>query len=202
MDAQVLLIIGVVVVVAGLMVVWQQRQGVVKRPSASNEFNEGEGWLNALAEGEKGASAAKEQLPDWLRSKEDVGAKRPLAGDEQEMVERLHKNLQAHAPHLNLAQTEQILAEIKNGRKINAIKLYREITNSGLKEAKDAIDAIEQGNIRISPVVSSVDVEQRIQQELKAGRKINAVKLYRETYKVGLKEAKDAVDAMERQLGL
>ena len=32
------------------------------------------------------------------------------------------------------------------------------------------------------------------------GRKINAIKLYRELYGVGLKEAKDAVDAMERKL--
>src|SRR5579859_4805950 len=37
-----------------------------------------------------------------------------------------------------------------------------------------------------------------IQAELQAGNKIMAIKLYRERYNVGLKEAKDAIDAMER----
>lgn len=37
-----------------------------------------------------------------------------------------------------------------------------------------------------------------IQREIQAGRKINAIKIYRETFGVGLKEAKDAVEALER----
>jgi ribosomal protein L7/L12 len=35
---------------------------------------------------------------------------------------------------------------------------------------------------------------------LLAGNKILAIKLYRETFNVGLKEAKDAIDAMEREM--
>ncbi|MFI5274614.1 MAG: hypothetical protein ACHQ4H_16400 [Ktedonobacterales bacterium] len=35
---------------------------------------------------------------------------------------------------------------------------------------------------------------------LRAGQKINAIKLYREQRHVGLKEAKDAVDSLEREL--
>jgi ribosomal protein L7/L12 len=77
-----------------------------------------------------------------------------------------------------------------------------------LKEAKEAVEAIERGQ---RPTRSSYhgmatnqpvgDVLTQIEQELREGRKINAVKLYRETYGVGLKEAKDAVDEMQRNLG-
>jgi len=41
-----------------------------------------------------------------------------------------------------------------------------------------------------------------IQREIQAGRKIYAIKLFRETFGTGLKEAKDAVDAMERGEGI
>ena len=37
-----------------------------------------------------------------------------------------------------------------------------------------------------------------IQQLIQSGKKINAIKVFRETFKTGLKEAKDAVEAMER----
>lgn len=37
-----------------------------------------------------------------------------------------------------------------------------------------------------------------IQQEIQRGNKINAIKIFRETFGTGLKEAKDAVEAMER----
>jgi ribosomal protein L7/L12 len=33
---------------------------------------------------------------------------------------------------------------------------------------------------------------------IRAGQKIDAIKIYREIYRVGLKEAKDAVDGLER----
>ncbi|HEY4384226.1 MAG TPA: ribosomal protein L7/L12 [Ktedonobacteraceae bacterium] len=39
-----------------------------------------------------------------------------------------------------------------------------------------------------------------IREELLAGNKIKAIKLYRELYGVGLKEAKDAVDSMQVNL--
>jgi ribosomal protein L7/L12 len=34
---------------------------------------------------------------------------------------------------------------VRRGKKIEAIKRYRELTHCGLKEAKDAIDAMETG---------------------------------------------------------
>ncbi len=38
---------------------------------------------------------------------------------------------------------EGILAQVKLGNKIEAIKLYRELHNVGLRESKEAIDAME-----------------------------------------------------------
>lgn len=40
-----------------------------------------------------------------------------------------------------------ILNEVRGGRKIQAIKEYRELMGCGLKEAKDAIEAIERGDL-------------------------------------------------------
>jgi large subunit ribosomal protein L7/L12 len=39
--------------------------------------------------------------------------------------------------------TQQLTALIRGGRKIEAIKLYRSQTGVGLREAKDAVDAME-----------------------------------------------------------
>ena len=41
-------------------------------------------------------------------------------------------------------QRQAINAEIFGGQKISAIKLYREATGAGLKEAKDAVEEIEK----------------------------------------------------------
>lgn len=38
----------------------------------------------------------------------------------------------------------QVQAMIMSGRKIEAIKLYREMTDVGLKEAKDAVEVLER----------------------------------------------------------
>jgi len=95
------------------------------------------------------------------------------------------------------------------GQIINAIKLIREQTNWGLKEAKDFVDALELGrplpvkpNLPDYPRPSKTSYGTpdwtRIRQELTAGRKIEAIKIYRQQTRVGLKEAKDAVEMFER----
>lgn len=51
--------------------------------------------------------------------------------------------LQYHeAPH-SAAQTEAF-KWLRQGNKIEAIKAYREVTGLGLKEAKDAVDALQR----------------------------------------------------------
>lgn len=83
-----------------------------------------------------------------------------------------------------------------NGKKIEAIKLYRERTGAGLAEAKEAVEAFEQGQSLPKTEAPGSDVDREIVSLLEQGKKIQAVKLYRERTGVGLKEAKDAVDAI------
>jgi ribosomal protein L7/L12 len=108
------------------------------------------------------------------------------------------------------ARIAEILQLSRSGRKIEAIKLFRQTFGVGLKQAKDAVEALEAGqSLDVSqfppqsPRASSdkamrlVDVREHV----RAGRKIEAIKLYREIYGVGLKEAKDAVEAMSPGAG-
>jgi ribosomal protein L7/L12 len=43
------------------------------------------------------------------------------------------------------AEDPRLIAAIEDGHQIQAVKLYRELTGVGLKEAKDAVDSISAG---------------------------------------------------------
>jgi hypothetical protein len=47
------------------------------------------------------------------------------------------------APEPTKEQISQLSEALFRGRKIEAIKIYKEATGLGLKEAKDAVDALE-----------------------------------------------------------
>ena len=47
-------------------------------------------------------------------------------------------------PNANPINSPQILAALRSGNKIEAIKIYRELTDVGLAEAKDAIEKAER----------------------------------------------------------
>jgi ribosomal protein L7/L12 len=102
------------------------------------------------------------------------------------------------------AHVAELLAR---GNKIEAIKLVRQHTGLGLKEAKDYVERLP-GAPRLAelPTVvapaspapaGSIDDEARA--ILARGNKIEAIKLVREHTGLGLKEAKDYVDALERR---
>lgn len=83
---------------------------------------------------------------------------------------------------------------IRAGKKIDAIKLYGERNGVGLAEAKAAVETLAAGG---TPDVSASPAENNDVLELmRGGKKIQAIKVYRERYHVGLKEAKDAVEAL------
>lgn len=105
----------------------------------------------------------------------------------------------------------QIKDLIAQGRKIEAIKIYRETFGTSLADAKQAVEDLESRTkyaIRDFPNQSAPqnltasrgsDAQLGlIKSELRRGNKINAIKIFRETFNTGLKEAKDAVDAIER----
>jgi len=107
-------------------------------------------------------------------------------------------------PSLTPDQVQQIHEFIHNQQLIFAIKVYREATGVGLAEAKEAVEAMARGEA-IKPPPGTLDydnpiLEARIKSLLAKKQKINAVKIYREEYGVGLKEAKDAVDRIERTM--
>ena len=123
--------------------------------------------------GEKQADAAPEPQPaDWS-----------AAGGE---IEELRRNVQA---------------VLQSAGKIAAIKLYRERTATGLAEAKSAVEAIERQS-PAPPAPMEGDLEQRVLALLQGGKKIEAIRIYREQTSVGLKEAKDAVEALARKHGI
>lgn len=131
-----------------------------------------------------------------------------------------------HAPHgvqmnfggAGLLDQARKLKEIKqlalSGSAIYAIKLYRETFGGDLLEAKTAVDNIIDGKPVVFTSVQTFTVPNafggigaavgqalelaQIQAEIQRGNKINAIKLYRETFGGGLAEAKTAVEAMER----
>ncbi|MGE0605955.1 MAG: hypothetical protein AB7O62_02435 [Pirellulales bacterium] len=102
---------------------------------------------------------------------------------------------------------ERIVAALADGRKIEAVKLYREATGRGLKESKDAVEAIERGQNPPAAWIGPTDtldpeLQQRMVDELTAGRKIEAIKIYRQARHCGLKEAKEAVEQFAKARGL
>lgn len=90
------------------------------------------------------------------------------------------------------------------GNKIEAIKAVREHTGLGLKEAKDYVEAIPNV-VPLSQLARPPEAIERadtdtMRQEATAlvaqGKPIEAIKLVRERTGLGLKEAKDYVDAL------
>ena len=101
-----------------------------------------------------------------------------------------------------LVNEEAIRDQLRSGNKIRAIKLYREQTGVGLKEAKHAVEMMEQErqHAMVSEMAQMYRGDDAIEYMLIAGNKINAIKLYRQRKGVGLKEAKHAIDRMALEL--
>ncbi len=113
---------------------------------------------------------------------------------------------------LTSAQKEELLGLIHHGQKIVAVKRYREITGVGLQEALYAMTRLAEveasgGGTRTEASVhlpSSPAIEPKRLKEaeaaamdaLRAGNVMEATKRYRQHTRVGLKEAKDAIDVL------
>lgn len=109
---------------------------------------------------------------------------------------------------------QAVLDALQRGEVIKAIKLLRTATGLGLKEAKDIVDAYERG--RVVEVTSAPPASQafgaatqtagatpeNVIAALRRGSKIEAIALMRQQTGLGLREAKEAVDAMEQRFGI
>lgn len=94
------------------------------------------------------------------------------------------------------AEAMQFLAK-KN--KIGAVKRIRELTNWGLKEAKEYVDTIQNRelyNLSSSEMISEETLAFEARQWMQRKNKIMAIKRVRELTGWGLKEAKDFVDKL------
>lgn len=91
-----------------------------------------------------------------------------------------------------------VLQALSRGRTIDAIKLLRASTGLGLQEAKEAIDAHVAGHpVRLPAGYVPGSLPPTVAEALQAGNKIEAIRRMRELTGLGLKESKDAVDALE-----
>lgn len=118
----------------------------------------------------------------------------------------------ASAPRIETPVTPDAAAEVDRllaaGRKIEAIKVYRDATGARLADAKDRIDRWAPGTTAV-PIVPAAppaqdpasfraslpaSVAAEIDSLVADGRPIEAIKLLRETSALGLGEAKRVID--------
>lgn len=97
----------------------------------------------------------------------------------------------------------EVQALLARGNKIAAVKLVREAYVLSLGEAKALVEAIERGEGVALPDAAvptpTLDLEAEIVGLLAANRKIEAIKRTRAVLGLGLAEAKDHVEAIERE---
>lgn len=98
---------------------------------------------------------------------------------------------------------QEIQQLLENGRKIEAVKRYREVTGVGLAEARNAVESLEQGGaLPGSRQLSGSSVAEDVMSLLGRGQKIEAIKLYRTQTGSSLKEAKAAVEEIAEKNGM
>lgn len=97
-------------------------------------------------------------------------------------------------------------AALRAGKKIEAIKIVRERLGIGLKEAKELVERVgDAGPIGSRDAISTssesaphpTSLPPEAYEALRAGNKIEAIKIVRDRHALGLKEAKDLVERIE-----
>jgi ribosomal protein L7/L12 len=105
-------------------------------------------------------------------------------------------------PQVGKGLERQVRSLLEQGQKLEAVKLYKERTGASLKEAKEVVESIERGESPTSPPEPDGDMEAELLRLLEAGKKIEAVKIYRQRTGVQLIEAKQAVEALAARQGI
>ena len=78
-----------------------------------------------------------------MTAESEILALRARVAELESRVDYLYKHLSiSYFPDQGMGDT-RVIEVLKKGNKIEAIKIYREIYNCGLAEAKQAVDAIE-----------------------------------------------------------
>ena len=90
---------------------------------------------------------------------------------------------------------EHVVDLIREGRKIEAVKVVREETGASLKDALQAVEQIERGGDALA-AGTDADPMPEVEALAREGRIVEAISLLRERTGLGLKECKDVVDAL------
>lgn len=98
------------------------------------------------------------------------------------------------------ADDARVVELMREGKKIEAVKVYRECHGVGLAEAKAAVETLAEGGTPAA--AASPEADDDVLELMRNQKKIDAIKVYRERYHVGLKEAKDAVEALAAKHGI
>jgi ribosomal protein L7/L12 len=93
------------------------------------------------------------------------------------------------------ADENELIDLIRSGRKIEAIKRLREVRGLGLSEATAEIERLGNKSAAATAMRAPRQVDFEVRQLAQSGQRIAAIKLLRERNRLGLKEAKDLLDA-------
>ena len=104
-------------------------------------------------------------------------------------------------PHVCLFVVEDsdVLALVKGGKKVRAVKMYRERHGCSLK---DAVDAVESMRPAPEGFVGDAELAGRVDALLHERRFLEAIRLHRQGSGCDLKDAKDAVERRTEELGI
>jgi ribosomal protein L7/L12 len=100
-------------------------------------------------------------------------------------------------------QVHQIRLELQAGRKIEAVKLYKDWTGCSLSEAKDYVQRLPADHpAGTAEAANGVDANQmdQILDAIRDGQKLQAVKLHKESSGSSLKESKEFVERLMKDL--
>ncbi|HEX7448277.1 MAG TPA: zinc-ribbon domain-containing protein [Pirellulales bacterium] len=92
---------------------------------------------------------------------------------------------------------EPLVLLLEQGKKLEAIKLYRQRTGVGLAEAKAAVERLQR-----QEAIETGELEPRLLELLGRGEKIAAIRLYRSHTGASLSEAKAAIEHVSVKHGL
>lgn len=88
---------------------------------------------------------------------------------------------------------------VAEGKVEEAIDVYVKFAGVDYYTAKDAVEAIQR-SLQGDDSGAAENLDARVSRLMADGRKIEAIKIYREATGLGLKEAKDAVEDIDRQI--
>lgn len=164
--------------------------------------------MGMVAQGQKIAAIKRYRQRTGVGLREAMEALERLESDPDSWQGERHGNITPPEPDVS-ASSDEIERLVLMGQKINAIKMYRQMTGLGLREAKEAIDQMEyslrqEGRatfLRLQDQRPELPLEApgtETLRYLQAGQKIQAIKAYRAQTGLSLKDAKDGVERLEQ----